>query len=146
MDHHANPTRTGRCLCGGVRFQIELTHEAFEICHCSACRRWSAGPFMGVHGQGPGKFLSDDTLAWFASSPWAERGFCTRCGSSLFYRLSANHDAMLAAAVDALDDAGGITLDRHIFFDTKPDRYEFSDDRPRLSEAETLASFGMAPG
>ena len=137
--------RTGQCLCGSVQFEIELTSPHFSICHCGMCRRWSAGPYMSVHGKGPGRFIKGNTLAWYRASPWAERGFCTTCGSSLFYRLAEDHDAMLVAAVDALDDASGITLEQHIYIDAKPDRYDFADHCPRLTEAETLNAFGVTP-
>lgn len=101
---------------------------------------------MSVHGAGPGRFIKSDTLSWYRGSKWAERGFCTACGSSLFYRLANDHNAMLIAAVDALDDASGLTLESHIYIDAKPDRYEFADDCPRLTEAETLKAFGVTAG
>ena len=137
--------RTGRCLCGSVEFEIELSSPHFSICHCGMCRRWSAGPYMSVHGKGPGRFLKSDTLSWYRGSEWAERGFCSQCGTSLFYRLANDHDAMLVASVDSLDDASGITLEQHIYIDAKPDRYEFADTCPRLTEEQVLKAFGIVP-
>jgi len=129
-----------------VRFEVALIEEKFHVCHCGMCRKWSAGPFMGVSCQAPGTITKKDGLAWYRGSKWAERGFCAQCGASLFYRLAENHEAMLVVAVEALDDVSDLTLAQHIYVDSKPDRYDFADDRPRLTEAEFLAQIGVTPG
>ena len=49
-------------------------------------------------------------------------------------------------ASDALEEAGDIALHRHIYIDAKPDRYEFADDRPRITEAELMAELGIPEG
>lgn len=141
-----NQTRSGGCLCGAVRFEVSLDEKKFNVCHCGMCRKWSAGPFMSVHCPGGGTFTKKDGLAWYRGSKWAERGFCAKCGTSLFWRLAENPDAMLVVAVDAFDDADDLTLDRHIYIDAKPARYDFADDRPRITEAELLAELGITPG
>ena len=138
--------RTGGCLCGAVRFEVTVPEATYSICHCAMCRRWSAGPYMSVHCPGDATFPNDEGLAWYRGSKWAERGFCNKCGSSLFYRLAENPGALLVVAVDAIDDADDVTLDRHIYVDAKPARYDFADDRPRLTEAEVLAEIGVTPG
>ena len=141
-----NQTRSGGCLCGAVRFEATVPSPTFNVCHCGMCRKWSAGPFMAVHCLGGGSFTKKDGLAWYRGSPWAERGFCNRCGSSLFYRLADDHDAMLVVAAEAFDNPDDLTLEKHIYIDSKPTRYDFADDRPRLTEAEFLASIGVVPG
>ena len=138
--------RTGGCLCGGVRFEVAVLERTYGICHCGMCRRWSAGPYMSAHCAGDATFTNDEGLAWYRGSKWGERGFCKKCGSSLFWRLAGDPDAMLAVAVDALDEADDLTLDRHIYIDAKPARYDFADDRPRVTEAELLAELGVTPG
>ena len=140
-----NQTRPGGCLCGAVRFEVHVAEKKFNVCHCGMCRKWSAGPFMSVHCQGSGTFTKTDGLAWYRGSKWAERGFCNRCGTSLFWRLAENPEAVLIVAADALDDAEDLTLDRHIYIDAKPARYDFADKRPRITEAELLAELGITP-
>lgn len=137
--------RTGRCLCGAAKFTVQVPEASFAICHCSACRRWSGGPLMSVHC--PGKAVLEDpsSLTWFRSSPWAERGFCRCCGSSLFWRLADDPDSMVVVTVDSLDEAGDIALKRHIYVDFMPDRYEFADDKPRITEAQLMEELGLDP-
>ena len=96
---------------------------------------------MAVHPKTPLRLESADTLAWYVSSEWAERGFCTRCGSALFYRLRHTPDDIVASA-GALDDPAALAgIERHIFIDDKPPFYEFADECPRLTGAEAMAAF-----
>jgi hypothetical protein len=138
-------TRSGGCLCGAVRFAVTLDRNAFTICHCGMCRRWCGGPFEAAHCAGVPDFEKEDGLVWYRSSDWGERGFCGRCGTSLFWRLADKPDTFVVS-VEALDDTGGFALDRHIYIDKKPDYYDFADDRPRMTEAEFLAEWKAKSG
>ena len=134
----------GQCLCGAVQFEVDVPERQYSVCHCGMCRRWSGGPLMSVHCHDPKtEWLNDEGLTWYQGTPWAQRGFCSRCGSSLFWRLAEQPEGMLIVSVDALEDADGFQLDRHIYSDAKPDRYDFADDRPRVTEAEVLKEVGL---
>lgn len=137
--------RSGGCLCGAVRFEIAVPEAKFSICHCGMCRKWSAGPFMTVHCSGEPTFENQEGLAWYPGSEWAERGFCSRCGSSLFYRLTMQPDPDLIVSVEAFDDADDMILEPHIYVDALPQRYQFGDSRPRVTEAEFLKELGITP-
>lgn len=129
----------GKCLCGAVRFTAEQVETHHHACHCGTCRRWSGGaPFFAAVAQGV-VFESSESLARYESSSWAERGFCKSCGSTLFYYLRPTQTYMMS--VGAFDDPSAFRLVREIFIDHKPVGYAFAGDHPRLTEAETLASF-----
>ncbi|MEQ8695328.1 MAG: GFA family protein [Bauldia litoralis] len=132
---------SGRCLCGGVQFTAAGVPGVVSVCHCDICRRWIGGPMMAVHPEGGIEFQADGTLVWYRSSDWAERGFCSTCGSSLFYRLSEQPDyvAIGAGVLDPAEAYSGI--ENHIFVDEKPGFYEFADDAPRRTGAEVIAEF-----
>lgn len=132
-------TAQGGCLCGGVRFEAEVTDEV-SICHCETCRRWTGGPMMAVHPNAPAA-IEGETLTWFRSSDWAERGFCSRCGASLFYRLTEHAGDVVIAAGSFDDPTAFNRLAREIFIDEKPGFYEFEGDRPRMTGAEAIAEF-----
>ncbi len=138
-------TRTGSCLCGAVKFEVTVPEPKFSICHCAMCRKLSGGPLMSVHSEGDIRFSEEKGMTWYRSSDWAERGFCGKCGTSLFWRLADPKTPMLEISLEALDDIEDITLERHIYIDSKPDRYEFKDDKPRITEAELLKELGMTP-
>jgi hypothetical protein len=132
-------TAKGGCLCGGVRYSAEVTAQ-MSVCHCDVCRRWAGGPMMAVHPTSPAA-VEGDTLTWFRSSDWAERGFCNRCGASMFYRLVEDRENIIIAAGGFDDPAVFKGFNREIFIDEKPEFYAFTGDRPRLTGAEALAEF-----
>lgn len=118
-------TMTGGCLCGAVRFEAEEVGEQVGACHCGQCRRWTSGPYFAVRGSNV-RFAGEENLGRYASSEWAERGFCKRCGSSLFYRMHDEPFHMLA--VGAFDDQSRFHLARQVFIDEKPGFYDFAQE------------------
>jgi len=131
----------GGCLCGSVRFTIVDGPQETNICHCAMCRRWTGGPMMALHPKTPIRLDKSDTLTWYVSSDWAERGFCSKCGTTLFYRLRQEPEELIATA-GSLDDPGAVTgIECHIFVDEKPAFYDFADDSPRRTGAEVIAEF-----
>jgi hypothetical protein len=78
-------THTGGCLCGGVRYSARGALRHVIACHCSQCRRTSGhhAAMTSVPTQDL-VLISSTTLAWYRSSPRAERGFCHVCGGNLF--------------------------------------------------------------
>lgn len=133
----------GKCLCGDVQFETGMPHQ-IDVCHCSMCQRWAAGPFVGADFRGGVTITRDDGLAWYDSSDWAKRGFCKNCGSSLFYRLKEDPD-FWAIAAGALSLPAGMSLGKEIFVEEKPDYYAMAGDHPRLTGAEFMASLQAKP-
>lgn len=79
----------GSCLCGAVRFDAELPSKWVAHCHCSLCRRAHGAAFVTWVGMDATRVQLDDAqqqLRWYASTPGAERGFCSHCGSMMFFR------------------------------------------------------------
>jgi hypothetical protein len=127
----------GKCLCGSVQFSVEDVHE-IDVCHCTMCRKWNGGPFVGADIRGSVTFQAEDTLTWYASSEWAKRGFCNKCGASLFYKLNEQDDFWSISA-GLFDLPKGLSVGKEIFVDEKPDYYNFSGDQPRYTGPEFLA-------
>lgn len=132
--------RSGQCQCGAVKFEVTVPESKFGVCHCGICRKINAGPFMAVHCETDITFTEERGLACYRSSEWAERGFCKECGTSLFYRMIDPPDKFLGVSVEAFEEADGFELAQHIFIDNKPDRYDFKDEAPRLTGAETMGA------
>ena len=131
----------GHCLCGGVAFEV-AKGGVMDVCHCRMCQRWTGAVFIEIDVEDADmNFTSDETLAWYDSSDWARRGFCSRCGSSLFYRMKKD-GATWAVLAGTLDLPAGHSIRLEIFADQKPDYYDLAGERPRLTTKETLARFG----
>lgn len=106
-------TRAGSCLCGAVAFEVIGPLRNVIACHCSQCRRWS-GHYWAASSVPLDRFrlLLADELRWFRSSPAARRGFCGKCGSSLFWK--PEDDPRMSFSPAALDGRSGLWTAEHI--------------------------------
>ena len=118
----------GSCLCGDVTFTV--TGEPFDpaACHCSQCRKmsghvWAAAIVAedGIEIAGP--------VRWYASSEQARRGFCPRCGSSLFWQALGS--GQMDFALGAVDGPTEMHLARHIYVESKGDYYDIPENEPQ---------------
>jgi class 3 adenylate cyclase len=78
---------TGGCLCGEIRYKITETALDSNFCHCRMCQKFSGSPVTAgsTYSISAVQFTKGQPR-YFKSSPFAERGFCANCGSSLTYR------------------------------------------------------------
>ena len=76
----------------------------------------------------------DESLEWFASSEFASRGFCRRCGSSLFWLSEARDHVSIMGGT--LDEGSGLQAVKHIYVNDKAEYYELTDDLPKISRGE----------
>jgi hypothetical protein len=131
---------SGGCLCGAVRFTAAPRDHEFGICHCSMCRKWSAGPFFALECGASVRVEDPAQLGIYRSSEWAERCFCKQCGTPLFYRLVGKD--FHAVSVEAFDDRDDFALTSQIFVDEKPAYYDFANKTKTMTGAEVFAAFG----
>jgi len=89
---------------------------------------------MAIH-VGSVTFEGEGNIGRYASSEWAERGFCKLCGSNLFYLLKPDRYIMSAGAFDQQP----FELASEIFWSNKPDWYNFAGDHPRHDELPDAA-------
>ena len=125
----------GSCLCGEVRFRVRLPSKWVAHCHCSYCRRAHGAAFVTWAGFASEQFeLVPGTLqpAWYASSPGARRGFCPKCGSSMFFE-SARWPGEMHVARALVEGP----LDRepaaHVFYETHVPWLDVKDDLPKVA-------------
>jgi hypothetical protein len=131
--------QSGGCLCGAVRFTATPADHEVGACHCSMCRRWSAGPFL-VRDCGTTLKVEDvSNLGVYRSSDWAERAFCKQCGTPLYYRLIDKD--MYFVSAEAFDDVKDYALTTQIFIDEKPGYYDFANKTHNMTGAEVFAAF-----
>ena len=137
--------RTGGCLCGAVKFTATpKPHEDgvhVDACHCSMCRRQVGGPLMAVACDAVEVTAGDAYLGVYQSSDWAERCFCKRCGSNLFWRM--RNGSFFTVNAGSLDDLSDAKFTAQIFIDQKPDYYDFAQPTPKLTAAQVRAMFGF---
>jgi hypothetical protein len=130
---------TGSCLCGAVRFSAAPKTREVGACHCSMCRRWTTGPFLGLECGSTLEVADKSQLGVYRSSAWAERAFCKQCGTPLYYRLVDKN--LYFASAEAFDDRAGFVFASQIFIDEKPAYYEFANKTQNMTGAEVFAAF-----
>ena len=120
----------GSCLCGAVSFEVEGELKPPDACHCTACRK-TTGHYL-VSTDVPRDRLTirgAEQVSWYQSSEKIRRGFCARCGSTLFW--DPMHRDWTSIALGAFDGPTGTQIEMHIFVDEKGDYYEIADGLPQ---------------
>jgi hypothetical protein len=130
---------SGHCLCGTVRFAAKLSSHDVQVCHCGMCRRWTGGPLMFVDVEGVPVFEGREAIGLYRSSDVGERGFCTRCGSILFWKVAGEDKYTFAAG--CLADASKLVLVKEIFVEDKPAFYDFANDTVKQAGADAMAGY-----
>jgi hypothetical protein len=125
---------SGGCLCGAVRYRVEGPLRDVLICHCEECRRWNGHFSASTAARREDLIVLDpDRLRWVdspRSDAGARRGFCARCGSSLFW--DAPGRATVSIAAGTLDEPTGLRVVGHWYVSQAGDYYELpADGLPR---------------
>jgi hypothetical protein len=127
--------RGGGCLCGAVRYEVHGALRPIVMCHCSQCRRMT-GHFLAATAARHEHFRLTVAreLRWYESSEDARRGFCARCGSTLFWQAAGRNYLTIAAG--SLDDSSDLAVACHIFVADKGGYYEIQDSAPQMMHGE----------
>lgn len=124
----------GGCHCESVRFRLIGPLTPILICHCDDCRRISGTSWAATSvADHCFKITSSlETLRWYSSSSWAKRGFCTSCGSAMFYRMHGEGRTSIAPGV--LDDNDLLRVRGQIFAVSHPLWLKPNADVPHLDD------------
>ena len=127
----------GRCLCGQVQFEIYGKLRDIVNCHCSKCRKFHGnyGAYTNVKVENL-KITEQKSLKWYKSTtdetPNVHRGFCSECGSSLFWHPKDQPNIAIAAG--SLDSPTNLKTIGHIWCSQKTDYYKIEDHLPQFDE------------
>jgi hypothetical protein len=115
----------GSCMCGAVHYRVSGPLRPIIACHCIQCRKSSGHYVAATACPSEALHIEGDTLRWFASSPQAERGFCGRCGSNLFWRRKDSSSTSIWAG--SIDGPSGLHIAQQMFTSSKGDYYALPD-------------------
>ena len=128
---------TGKCLCGNVQFEIYGELRGIVNCHCSKCRKFHGnfGAYTSVKLEKL-KITKEESLKWYISTTDetanVHRGFCSECGSSLFWHAKDQPNISIAAGV--LEEPTNLITIGHIWCSQKSDYYQIEDTLPQFKE------------
>ncbi|MFY1825679.1 GFA family protein [Myxococcus fulvus] len=121
----------GSCLCGAIRFTVEGELRAPDACHCTKCRKHSGHYFVSTDVPRSAVTIEGgDKVSWFQSSEKARRGFCSVCGSSLFWDPLQRD--WIGIAMGAFDTPTQTRVALHIYLANKGDYYDLEEGTPRF--------------
>jgi len=91
---------SANCLCGGIKIIIKGKLRYVSNCHCSQCMK-THGNFAAYTSCEDKNifFINKDTLKWFKSSINFKRGFCFKCGASIFFKKNDSTRTSISAGI-----------------------------------------------
>ena len=125
---------TGHCLCGAVKITVAGAHDPQPgACHCRMCQRWSGGLFLSFEADAAGVTVTGP-VARYASSSFAERAFCSVCGSHLWMHDTGDKTYELMPGL--FDEARDWLLRSEIYVDRALASVQLGGDHARATRAE----------
>ena len=132
------PSTTGGCLCGGVRFELTRPAEAAGYCHCTRCQK-RTGSASSAQARIDGttfRLLQGEELVkgWRHPDGGFEKCFCSECGSQLWSR-DPDDPEVISVRLGAFDGDPGIRPQHRQFVAYAASWEEIPDDGlPRYDE------------
>jgi hypothetical protein len=112
--------RTGRCLCGAIRYRCGPLLYPPTLCHCESCRRAAGAHTVGWLTVRQSELVHEAGVPQeYQSSPGVWRGFCARCGTPLTYR-NAQRPGEIDVTIGSLDAPGPVAPVDHIWMQDAP--------------------------
>ena len=127
----------GGCLCGEVQYEIYGALRDILNCHCSKCRKFHGnfGAYTSIQVENL-KITQQKSLRWYKSptdeTPNVNRGFCSECGSSLFWH--PKDQPSIAVAAGSLAAPTNLKTMGHVWCSQIADYYKIEDDLPQFDE------------
>ena len=125
---------SGRCLCKALSFQVSGDIIRTGHCHCESCRRATSSPVTTFLCAATADVtFSGETLRHYASSPGVRRGFCGHCGSPMSFEIETR-PGEIDLYVAALDDASGVEITQHWYWNERVAFLHCEDDLPKRED------------
>ena len=126
-------SKIAKCLCGGIKIKVRGKLRHIINCHCSQCMK-THGNYAAYTACPEDQiiFINKRTLKWYKSSAIAKRGFCSRCGASIFYKLNKSKNISIAAGM--FNNPTKLKTIANIFVKGKLDYYRLDSKLPKFNQ------------
>ena len=126
-------TFNASCLCKGVNLKIVGIMRSVVNCHCIQCAKTHGNYASYTNTQDSNiVYISKKTLKWFKSSKKAKRGFCNKCGASIFYKRKNSNNISISAGL--FKNPTYLSTSAHIYISNKRDYYSIKDKLPKYKK------------
>jgi hypothetical protein len=132
-----DPTLTGGCGCGAVRFEVAEPLVAAAYCHCTRCQKRTGTAAQASARVAPGSvtlLAGEDRLRDWSPPGGLAKTFCADCGSHIFARDLETGEIVIVRMA-AIDGDPGVRPAAHQFVAYAAPWEEIPDDGlPRFEE------------
>jgi len=123
--------RTGSCLCGSVTWSTDAPLRQVLECHCERCTRLT-GNYMAASAASTSDLaIAGESLTWYSpdDDPNVAYGFCSTCGSTLFFRAGVidGTNELTSICAGAIDGPSGLHTIEIWFADHAADHVRLDD-------------------
>lgn len=122
----------GGCQCGKIRFVANSLLDNPHVCHCRMCQKAFGNLFSALVG------VPFFDFSWtrgqpsvFRSSEFVERGFCSDCGTPLFFKHDKNKH--ISISIGAFDNPDKIHLNFQLGMESR---------LPQVDQLSKLKEYG----
>jgi hypothetical protein len=125
----------GSCLCGQIRFEVDVFAPLTGNCHCSMCRKFHGAAYATIAEAGRRHFrwtAGEELLKDYTADNGTTRRFCRQCGSSLTFSSPRADPELVEIALGAFDDEVPVKPDAHIFVGSGANWARPDDDLPQF--------------
>ena len=128
-----NRSLNASCLCKGINMTIKGQFRPVINCHCIQCTKTHGNyaAYTSVLEENI-TYKSKSTLKWFVSSAKAKRGFCKKCGASVFFKSLGSKAVSVSAGL--FKNPTKLTTRSHIYIHNKRDYYKISDNLQKFKK------------
>ena len=120
---------TGGCQCGRIRYTAEVVSDDAYLCHCRMCQRATGGVAAAFVNVPKSSVTWETDPDWYASSPIAQRPFCSKCGTPLGFSFPDGPNIDLT--VGSFDDPSRFKPSSHFGAESLHEAWVDTRDLPR---------------
>ncbi len=127
--------KIAKCLCGGIKIKIIGKLRYVINCHCSQCVKTHGNYAAYTNSLEENiTYISKSTLRWYQSSNFAKRGFCSKCGASVFYKIKKSNNISISAGM--FSNPTKLKTHSNIFIKDKLDYYKLDPNLKKFMKNE----------
>ena len=126
-------SKIAKCLCGGIKIKIVGKLRHVINCHCTQCMKTHGNyaTYTNAHEENI-TFINKISLKWYNSSNFAKRGFCSKCGASVFYKIKKSKTISISAGM--FSNPTKFKTQSNIFTKGKLDYYKLDPNLPKFDK------------
>ncbi len=122
----------GSCLCGSIKYKVELLPDKVFNCHCKFCRKAHGADYVTLALADASTLTvtdADGTLTEHVNAIGGYRGFCSNCGTRLM-NYAADKNMYFSVTLSTVDSPIDLKPIAHVNTESKASWCEPYDGIP----------------